>query len=233
MPDKLCLLSYSHEIVSKTSFCHHLNGLVVQVLADDSRLGHGRYGFLYLQTGLMGRISLFAQFADGIYTAHVTHIAIEVAAHIHHETLSGLYQCTVGATGKRRIQSSPSQCKIIRRRSSGIVARQQAAHEYLHTLTEHTEDAETTFQTHQPFDLYGKLKVGHTRPVDRRNLFVGFGMSYARATEKFNLHLSLCSTCLTYQRRAARNDLSFGKAGCQAVVFPERQFVPFQHQFLG
>ncbi len=180
----------------------------------------------------MGRISLIRQLAYGVHTANVAHVAIEITSHIDHDALAGLYQRTVGTTGQRGVKSGTSQSEIVGRRSRRIVACQQASHEYLHALSEHPEDAQTTLQAHQPLHFNGKLEIGHAGPVDRRNLCVSLGMRHARPTEELNLHLRLGAARLANEIRTARHHFRLGETGRQAIVFVKGQLASLEHQFL-
>ena len=166
----------------------------------------------------MGIICLLRQPAYGINPAHVAHIAKEIATQVHHDALAGLQQRAIGATGQGRIESFATQSKIIRTGRCGIVARQDAPHENLHTPPEDTEYAQAAFPTHQPFYLYGKGTICHPLGIDGRNLRISPGMGGGRTTEQAQLHLGLHTPRPTNQRRAARQNLRIREAGRQTNI---------------
>ena len=95
MTDKLGFLSGSHKVVGKARFGDNIDSEIVKVLTNSTWFRFFYNSLLYVQANLMGNICLFRQLSDREYTAHVSHIAIEVTPHIDHKALAGLQQCTV------------------------------------------------------------------------------------------------------------------------------------------
>ena len=83
MTDKLGLLSGSHKVVGKACFGDNIDSEIVKVLTNSTRFRFFYNSLLYVQANLMGNICLFRQLSDREYTAHVSHIAIEVTPDVY------------------------------------------------------------------------------------------------------------------------------------------------------
>ena len=84
---------------------------------------------------------------------HVGHIAIEIAAHIHHHRIAPLDEGAVAPHRKRRRKTGATHCEIIWGRVVGIISHKQIAHENLHRPAADAELPEGAFESQYALNL--------------------------------------------------------------------------------
>ena len=214
MTNELGLLLRSHEAVSETSLRYSIDGQLIERLARDTGFGCCGHLLLNIQAALMRIVCLLGKFAHGEDTAHVTHVAKEVAPHIYHHTLALRYRSSASTTGDGTIYPFATQGKVIGRSLLCIVTGEHTAHKYLHALAKDAENTQTSLLAHSPLHLNRELHITHARLIELGNDAVSSCMGLCRTAEGLHLPQGLHATSLTDQARTARKHFGIGEASC-------------------
>ena len=133
---------------------------------------------------------------------HISHIAGEVTAHIHHHRHSRLNLGAIATNRERRVEPGATHGKIVWSRSISVVAAQQITHENLHRLPRYTELAEIASKTELTLNFNLQFYVGHTLTINLFDSTIHFSMMDGTFSKHRYFKFSFLRTYTSHHSRA-------------------------------